>query len=99
VRIIPADLGWNDIGTWESIWSELSDEEVSTGNVHKGHVISLDSKNSLIYAPHKKVIATIGLEDIIVVDTEDALLVCKKDQSHNIKKLIEEIKNSHPELL
>lgn len=53
VRIIPADLGWNDIGTWESIWSELHDEDKNQGNVTKGNVITLETSNSLIYAPEK----------------------------------------------
>jgi mannose-1-phosphate guanylyltransferase len=99
VRIIPADLGWNDIGTWESIWGELNDENINAGNVVKGEVIHHETKNSLIYSHSKKVIATIGLEDFIVVDTEDALLVCPKSHSHQIKLLIEKIKNSKPELL
>ncbi len=99
VRIIPADLGWNDVGTWESIWSELSDDQHQQGNVHKGEIINIDSKNSLIYASDKKIIATIGLENMIIVETEDALLICKKDQSHQIKKLVEAIKKINPELL
>ncbi|MCC7432856.1 mannose-1-phosphate guanylyltransferase [Candidatus Peregrinibacteria bacterium] len=99
VRIIPADLGWNDIGTWESIWGELNDENINHGNVLKGEVIHHETKNSLIYGHGKKVIATIGLEDFIVVDTEDALLVCPKSHSHQIKQLIEKIKNTNPELL
>jgi mannose-1-phosphate guanylyltransferase len=99
VRIIPADLGWNDIGTWESIWSELSDEEKNNGNVLKGNVIPLDTVNSLIYPDGKKVIATIGLSDLIIVDTPDALLVCHKDRSHQIKQVVEKLKTDYPELL
>lgn len=98
VRIIPADLGWNDIGTWESIWSELSEDEKNDNNVSKGPHVSLNTKNSLIYAD-QKLIATIGLEDLIIVDTPDALLVCHKSQSHQIKQLIEKLKTTHPELL
>jgi mannose-1-phosphate guanylyltransferase len=99
VRIIPADLGWNDIGTWDSIWSEIHDDESADGNVTKGEVITLDTKNSLIYPDGKKVIATIGLENVIIVDTPDALLVCSKERSHQIKQIIEKLKSSHPELL
>jgi mannose-1-phosphate guanylyltransferase len=98
VRIIPADLGWNDIGTWESIWSELSTES-NNGNVTKGPVVNLNTSNSLIYASRKKPIATIGLEDTIIVDTPQALLVCHKDQSHQIKKIIEKLKDDYPEVL
>lgn len=99
VRIIPADLGWNDIGTWESIWHELNDEKTDNGNVTHGPVISHNTKNSLIYAKGNKPIATIGLEDFIVVDTPDALLVCPRNRSPEIKQLIEKIKTSNPELL
>ncbi len=99
VRIIPADLGWNDIGTWESIWSETHDDESVEKNVTKGQVVAIDTQNSLIYADGKKVIATIGLEDLIIVDTPDALLVCHKDKSHQIKQIVEKLKNNYPELL
>lgn len=99
VRIISADLGWNDIGTWESIWSEIHDDESEERNLLKGSVIALETKNSLIYADGKKVIATIGLEDLIIVDTPDALLVCHKNKSHQIKQIVERLKTDHPELL
>ncbi|MBD3270620.1 mannose-1-phosphate guanylyltransferase [Candidatus Peregrinibacteria bacterium] len=96
VRIIPADLGWNDIGTWESIWSELANGE--NNNVIKGEHLGLDTQNSLIYGPPKKLIATIGLDNIIVVDTGDALLIADKKKSTNIKPLIEKIKTDYPDL-
>jgi mannose-1-phosphate guanylyltransferase len=99
VRIIPADLGWNDIGTWESIWSELHDQDTGCGNVSKGNVLALDTNNSLIYADGKKLIATIGLDNLIIVDTPDALLVCSKDKSHQIKQIVEKLKIDFPELL
>ena len=59
----------------------------------------LETKNSLFYAEGKKVIATIGLEDLIIVDTPDALLVCHKNKSHQIKQIIEKLKTDHAELL
>lgn len=99
VRIIPADLNWNDIGTWESIWSEMHDYESAEKNVTKGKVVTLETQNSLIYADGKKIIATIGLENLIIVDTPDALLVCHKDKSHQIKQIVEQLKSDYPELL
>lgn len=98
VRIIPADLGWNDIGTWESIWQELQQEE-KAGLVTKGPVIALDSHNSLIYSHRKKPIAVIGVDDLIIVDTADALLICNKENSHQIKNLVNKMKEEFPELL
>lgn len=96
VRIIPADLGWNDIGTWDSIWSELSENLES--NVVKGEHLGIDTNKSLIYGQPKKLIATIGLENLIIVDTEDALLICHKDRSQDIKKLVEKIRENHADL-
>ena len=98
VRIIPADLGWNDIGTWESIWQEMQEGQ-QNGLVTKGEIIDLESQNCLIYANGKKPIAAIGLNNLIVVDTPDALLVCQKDQSHKIKTIFEKLKTDFPELL
>ncbi|MGL5831370.1 MAG: mannose-1-phosphate guanylyltransferase [Candidatus Altimarinota bacterium] len=96
VRIIPADLGWNDIGTWDSIWSELSENLES--NVIKGQHIGMDTSKSLIYGQPDKLIATIGLENLVIVDTPDALLICHKDRSQDIKKLVEKIKENHSNL-
>ncbi len=91
VRIIPAELGWSDVGTWESIFDELAPTEDS--NLVKGKHLNIDTTGSLIYGNEKKIIATIGLEDVVVVDTPDALLICKKDRSHDVKKMVEKLKS------
>lgn len=90
VRIIPAELGWSDVGTWESIFQELAKDEKS--NIAKGQHLQIKTNGSLIYAHGKKLIATIGIEDLVIIDTEDALLVCKKDQSQEVKNIVEKIK-------
>jgi len=92
VRIIPADLGWSDVGTWEFLLAELPRDKKN--NLIKGKHIGIDSKGSLIYGDGQKLIATIGIEDLVIVDTEDALLVCKKDQSQDVKKVVEKMKKS-----
>jgi mannose-1-phosphate guanylyltransferase len=92
VRIIPAELGWSDVGTWESIFDETSRGQKS--NLIKGKQIGIDTHGSLIYGTGKKLIATIGIEDLVIVETEDALLVCKKDRSQDVKKIVEKMKNS-----
>ncbi len=91
VKIIPADFGWSDVGTWESIHDELAPE--STENVmHRKH-IGIDTKGSVIRTDNpNKIIATIGLDDIVVVDTEDALLICAKNRSQDVKKVVEKLK-------
>lgn len=90
VRIIPAELGWSDVGTWESIFEEMVPHE--KGNLVKGKHVSIDTKGSLIYGTNKKLIATIGLEDIVVVETDDVLLVCAKKRSQDVKKLVEKLR-------
>jgi len=92
VRIIPAELGWSDVGTWESIFEELTTN--GRANLVKGNHLGIDSESSLIYGVGKKTIATIGIRDIVIVDTGDALLVCRKDRSQDVKKLVEIMKRS-----
>jgi len=92
VRIIPADFGWNDIGTWESLHDELT--KSSKENIKKGENLLIDVEGSLVYGPKDKLIATIGLKDVIVVDTKDALLICKKNKSQDVKKIVEKLKEN-----
>lgn len=86
VKIIPAELGWNDIGTWESIWEELPHDK--NGNLVRalGHK-SLETRNCLIYGDGKKPVITIGVKDLIIVDTKEGLLICKKEKSGKIKEI------------
>lgn len=86
VRIIKADLGWSDIGNWESIWNELPKNR--QGNVTRGDARLLDCKNSLIYSDFDKPIAIIGLDDLIVVDTREGLIIAHKGESKKIKELM-----------
>ncbi len=90
VRIIPAELEWSDVGTWESIFEEISKNPKN--NVVKGEYINIDSEGCLIYGTPKKLIATIGIKDVVIVETDDSLLVCKKSKSQDVKKLVESIK-------
>ena len=91
IVVLPADLGWSDVGAWNILKDELSNE--AQDNVVKGNVIDVDSQDCLIYETSKdKVLATIGLSGIIVVDTEDGLLVCAKDKVPDVKKFIEKLK-------
>lgn len=89
--VIPADIGWSDIGNWGSLKDVLSPEE--DANVTKGNLITIDTKGSLIYAG-KKPIATIGVDNLIIVDTEDILMVCPKNKATEMKKLIEHLKQN-----
>lgn len=90
VTVIPADLGWDDVGSWQvlqEIVAHFSGKDV----VERGNHLGLDNKNCLVYA-QDRLITTIGLEDIIVVDTPDATLICNKNRSQEVKKIIDKLK-------
>lgn len=93
IVVLSADLGWSDIGAWNILKDELS--ENSKDNVIQGEVYDIESNDCLIYANAKdKIVATIGLEGLVVVDTDDALLVSKKDRIAEVKKIVEKLKEA-----
>jgi mannose-1-phosphate guanylyltransferase len=99
--VIPADLGWRDIGAWDVLRDEVAssgggDRE---GNVIQGWHLGVDTRRTLVYGSARKLIVTIGLEDYVVVDTPDALLVCPAARSQDVKKVVDSLKAEHSELL
>jgi mannose-1-phosphate guanylyltransferase len=100
VAVIPAkDLGWNDIGSWEALFDVLPADE--DGNIlNRGQHISLDTQNSLIYMKQaEKLIVTIGVEDLVIVDTGDVLMVCKKDQAQKVRQVVAQLKKNSGEFI
>lgn len=89
VRIIPGDLGWSDIGTWEAIFDELTTN--TTDNLIKATHMGVETQGSLIYGSQKKLIATVGLKNMVIIDTPDALLICQKGRSQEVKKIVEQL--------
>ena len=94
VKVVPSDIDWSDVGSFDALFDELPKDE-NNNTIYNKH-ISIDSKNNLIYAKDKY-IATIDIEDLIIIDTGDALLVSKKGSSQKVKKVVNEIKK-HTEL-
>jgi mannose-1-phosphate guanylyltransferase / mannose-6-phosphate isomerase len=95
VALIRADIGWNDVGAWNALDDVC--EKDSAGNILTGNVLAHDCSNSIVYG-HDRLIAVLGLKDTVVVDTPDALMVCAKDQSQDVKKLVESLnKKDQPE--
>jgi mannose-1-phosphate guanylyltransferase len=88
VFMLPGDFGWSDVGSWDALW-EISDKD-KKGNTVTGssNIIFEDTEGSLVYSP-KKLVAIIGVKDLIVVETKDALLICKKGRSQDVKKVVE----------
>ncbi|WP_019528502.1 mannose-1-phosphate guanylyltransferase/mannose-6-phosphate isomerase [Dasania marina] len=87
--VVPLDAGWNDIGAWSALW-EVGDKD-SNGNVVKGDVILEDTRNCLIQGG-ERLVTTIGLDNIVIVDTKDALLVATKDKVQEVKIIVNKLK-------
>ena len=94
IALVALKSDWNDLGSWKSIY-DVSKKD-SSGNVMIGHVLDEGSKNSLVYSS-SKLVSTIGLEDTILVETEDAILACKMDKSQDVKKIYETLKQQNDE--
>ncbi len=95
VAVIPAQgLGWSDVGSWESLFDVLSTD--ADGNILRGgEHISIDARDNLVFVQngqHRKLVAVLGVENVVVVDTEDALLVCSRDQSQRVKEIVQRLK-------
>lgn len=89
IYVIPCVLGWDDVGSWTSL--ERIDDLDENGNVIRGNTLNIDTKRCIIES-NGKLIATLGVEDLIIVETDDVTLICKKDKAQDIKSLIKELK-------
>ncbi len=89
IYILPGTFGWDDVGSWLAV--ERIKKSNEFGNVVNGNIITVNTNNCVIQG-EKKLIATVGLEDMIIVDTEDATLICAKDHAGDIKKVLENLK-------
>lgn len=92
IVMVELQSDWKDLGSWKSIY-EISPKD-ENNNVFVGHVLDKGSKNSLVYSS-SKLVATIGLEDTVIVETEDAILACKKDKTEEVKQVYETLKQQH----
>ena len=95
VKVIPSNISWSDIGSFDSLFEELAKDK--NGNTKNDKHICIDSKNNLIYG-NDKIIATVDVEDLIIVDTGDALLISKKGSSQKIKKVVDKLKAANSSL-
>lgn len=90
--VLPADLGWSDVGDWAALAETLPRDEI--GNAVVGKHVGLDTRDTLIYG-NGRVIATIGLEDLVVVDTHDVLLICPRERVQDVKALVAQVRKQH----
>lgn len=92
VVVIPISVGWNDVGSWKAVAEVIPAD--AHGNVIHGEHIALDTANTLIWGG-KRLIATIGLKDMIIVDTGDVVLICPKDRAQDVKILVERLRQEN----
>ena len=86
--VLPVDIGWNDVGSWSALW-DVSEQDTD-GNAHHGDVVSIDSRNSYAYA--RRLVALVGVDDLVVVETDDAVLVARKDKVQQVKDVVARLK-------
>lgn len=92
LQMVPLDAGWNDLGAWDAVWQSLPHN--ADGNIEIGDVITDNSKNSLVIANHR-LVSTVGVNNLIVVETADAVLVASQDQSQQVKAIVHHLSNSN----
>ena len=93
VKVIPADIGWSDLGTWGSLFEELTKNNSSNSNAVVGsNVMLFDSSNCMIHVPKNKLVVIQGLENFIVAEKDNTLLICKMEDEQKIKNLVNEVK-------
>jgi mannose-1-phosphate guanylyltransferase len=90
IVVVPARFGWDDLGSWGAAWALASKDAV--GNVANADLLALDAKNCLVSAPKDKLVVLLGLEDMVVVDTPDALLVVPRDRAQDVGKVVQALK-------
>ena len=96
VYVIPSSFGWSDLGTWASAYDNLPKDYLENA-VAGNNVVVIDATRNMVHADNKKLVLLQGLDNFIVVDTDDVLLICKMDKEQNIKDYVTEIKRSKGE--
>ena len=87
--VVPVDIGWNDVGSWSALW-DVSEQD-DAGNAHHGDVIAVDSRDSYAYA--RRLVALVGVDNLVVVETDDAVLVARKDRVQQVKDVVAKLKS------
>ncbi len=88
IKMIALDAGWNDLGAWDAVWNVLPKD--GNGNAHIGDVLSADSQNTLVHAS-SRLVSLVGVEDVIVIETPDAVLVADKSRSQDVKHIVNQL--------
>ncbi len=90
IKVIPVDFGWNDIGSFPAL-EEVFDKNENGTISKETRLVEINSKNNIVLGNGKRIIATVGINDTVIVETDDAVLICHKEEAQNIKKILKEI--------
>lgn len=90
VAVVPSEMGWSDVGDWHGL-GELIEQD-SSGNATRGDLIQIDTQDSVVWSESRRTVATIGIDNIVIVDTDDALLVVHRDRCQDVRKVVDELK-------
>ncbi len=93
VFVIPASFGWSDVGSWDALWEISSKDENGNAATGGSEVMFEDTQNALVYSP-QKMVALVGMKDVLVVETKDALLICRRGRSQDVKKIVDQLEAS-----
>lgn len=95
VAVVPVEMGWSDLGSWDALYQQGAKD--GEGNLIQGDVVAVNSRNNLLWSEYGT-LATLGLENVAVVQTRDATLVCSRDQTEHLKQLVSRVGEKHPSL-
>jgi mannose-1-phosphate guanylyltransferase len=92
MAMIPVDIGWNDIGSWAAVYDVLASDENENIMQGAGHAVNIDTQGTLVNSD--RVVVTIGLEDLVIIDTTDVLLICRRDNAQDVKRAVQYMKDN-----
>ena len=96
VQVLASEFGWSDLGTWGSLYSQMNKDENQNAVIGK-NIMLYNSKNNVINMPDNKLAVIQGLEDYIVVENDNILLICKKEDEQNIRQIVNNVKSEKGE--
>ncbi len=88
IKMVPLAAGWSDLGAWDAVWQVLPKDEA--GNAHLGDVLTTDSRNTLVHAT-SRLVALVGVDDLVVIETSDAILVANRSRSQDVKAIVNQL--------
>lgn len=90
VMVVPGEFGWNDVASFDML--KVMHDEDAENNIVVGNCVNIDTKNSVVYSSSGRLVTTLGLDNIVVVETADSIMVCSKDRVQDVKKIVDELK-------